>query len=58
MKTIIENQRKQLTFQEPVHNGKSADKFFTERIDDLVRIEEMIVAAEENEEQIDMDELT
>lgn len=37
---------------------QSADKFFTERIDDLVKIEEIILAAEENEEQIDVNELT
>lgn len=57
LKTIIYGQEKQLHFQEPVHNGQSADKFFTERIDDFVRIEEMLLSAEENEEQIDYNEL-
>ena len=58
LKTIIEGQKKQLMFQEPIHNGQSADKFFTERIDDLVKIEEIILSAEENEQHIDMNELS
>ena len=45
-----------LRFQEPVQRGDSADQFFMERIDDLVRIEEMIINADENRDAVDSQE--
>ena len=57
LKTIVEQQKKQIQFQDPVYQGKSADTFFTERIDDFVKIEDMILSADENQEELDIQEL-
>jgi hypothetical protein len=52
LKTVNSSLKKQMSFQEPVIGNDSADKFFVDRIDDLVKIEEIIVQSENDGEEI------
>ena len=55
---MVEGQRKLLETRGVVYNNNSTDQFFMERIDDLVRVEEMIVQGEEDGEELDIEELS
>ena len=54
----MEGQRKLLETRGVVYQSQSSDQFFMERIDDLVRVEEMIVQGEEDEDAMDLEELS